>query len=173
MRTLLLPLAAAFLIPAASPAQVAVPPPSGLGEPAMVEVTVSAAVPPGKLVIPVPPAEDAAEPERIVHYFCRAWKDWDFKAMYGAMTEDYREEVPYRRFEALFKDDIGTNGGLLDESIEPEPAGAGAAVRLRVVLRYRNARAAPRTVIALAVREGAAGWRIAGSGIIPIDLDDL
>ena len=87
MRTLLLPLAAAFLVPALSPAQVAMPRSSVLGEAATVEVTVSAAVPPGKLVIPVPPAEDAAEPERIVHYFCRAWKDWDFKAMYGAMTD--------------------------------------------------------------------------------------
>lgn len=139
----------------------------------MVEVTVAAAVPPGKIAIPAPPAEDAAEPERIVHYFCRAWKDWDFKAMYGAMTADYREEVPYSRFETLFKGDIETNGGLLDESIAPEAAGTGSGVRLRVSLRYRSARAAPRTVIAVAVREGADGWRIAESGIIPLDLDDL
>ena len=174
------PVAAVALLPlllAALPTQepVGLPPPTVLGddESAVLEVTVTATQP-GALVIPVPPAEDASEPERILHYFCRAWKDWDFKAMYGAMASDYREDVPYRRFEALFKGDIETNGGLLDESIAAEPADSGAAaVRLRVVLRYRNAHAAPRTVVALAVREGANGWRIAGSGLIPLDLDDL
>lgn len=170
----LLPLLLAAL-PAPEPA--GLPPPTvlGDGDPAVLEVTVTAAATrPGALVIPVPPAEDASEPERILHYFCRAWKDWDFKAMYGAMASDYRSDVPYRRFEALFKGDIETNGGLLDESIAAEPAGSGAAaVRLRVVLRYRNAHAAPRTVVALAVREGANGWRIAESGILPLDLDDL
>ena len=176
------PAAAAALLPlllAALPAQepVGLPPPTVLGDDgsAVLEVTVTAtAAQPGALVVPVPPAEDASEPERILHYFCRAWKDWDFKAMYGAMASDYREDVPYRRFEALFKGDIETNGGLLDESIAAEPADSGAAaVRLRVVLRYRNAHAAPRTVVALAVREGANGWRIGGSGLIPLDLDDL
>ncbi len=179
-RSFFLPAAAAALLPlllAALPAQepVGLPPPTVLGDDgsAVLEVTVTATQP-GALVIPVPPAEDASEPERILHYFCRAWKDWDFKAMYGAMASDYRADVPYRRFEALFKGDIETNGGLLDESIAAEPAGSGAAaVRLRVVLRYRNAHAAPRTVVALAVREGANGWRIAGSGLIPLDLDDL
>ncbi len=173
----------ALLAPLPCPAQLAaqepvgLPPPTvlGDGDPAVLEVTVTAAATrPGALVIPMPPAEDASEPERILHYFCRAWKDWDFKAMYGAMASDYRSDVPYRRFEALFKGDIETNGGLLDESIAAEPGGSGAAaVRLRVVLRYRNAHAAPRTVVALAVREGADGWRLAESGLIPLDLDDL
>lgn len=170
----LLPLLLAAL-PAREPTDLPAQTVLGGDESAVLDVTVSAtATRSGALVIPVPPAEDASEPERILHYFCRAWKDWDFKAMYGAMASDYRADVPYRRFEALFKGDIETNGGLLDESIAAEPAGSGAAaVRLRVVLRYRNAHAAPRTVVALAVREGANGWRIAESGILPLDLDDL
>lgn len=169
----------AALSSAPSPAQIAAPAPAvlptpvSIDTPAVPEVTVSATTAPGTLIILEPPAEDAAEPERIVHYFCRAWKDWDFKAMYGAMSSDYRDEVPYRRFEALFKGDLETNGGLLDESIAAESANAGAAVRLTVTLRFRSARAAPRTVVAVAVREGGDGWRIAESGIIPFDLDDL
>ena len=159
------------------PAQVSVPastlPPTGLEMPMVLELTVNAAAEPSNLVIPVPPTADASEPSRIVHYFCRAWKDWDFKTMYGAMTAAYRKEVPYKRFEALFQDDIEFNGGLLDESIAQDPESAGATVRLKVTLRYRSPRVSPRTVIAVAVREGADGFRIAESGLIPLDLDNL
>lgn len=122
--------------------------------------------------IPVPPPTDASEPRRIIRYFCRAWKDEDFKTMYGAMSESYRLKVPLDKFESLFVTDIATNGGLKDENIEIKEVVVGASIRLKVQLIFRSISVKPRNVVVEAIKTPI-GYRIAESGILPLDLNQL
>jgi hypothetical protein len=123
-------------------------------------------------VIPEPPMAEASEPQRIVRYFCRAWKDENFKAMYGAMKDSYRKQVSLKQFEALFQGDIERNGGLKDENIDVKEGAEGAAIRLKVQLVYRSISAKPKTVVAEVVKTPR-GYRIVDSGILPLDLNNL
>lgn len=122
--------------------------------------------------IPEPPVVEAAEPKRIIRYFCRAWKDEDFKAMYGAMSDSYRNNVTLSEFTSLFKSDIETNGGLKDENIEVPEVPAGATIRLKVQLIFRSTSVKPRTVVAEVIKTPK-GYRVAESGILPLDLNQL
>lgn len=121
---------------------------------------------------PVPPANEASEPIRIIRYFCNAWKDCDYWAMYGAMSEAYREKVSYESFEKRFKSDKGFNGGLADENINDEGTDVGAGKRFSVTLRFRNGKIKPRDTKAMTVKDPQ-GYRLDNSPIIPIDLTDL
>lgn len=127
---------------------------------------------PGVGAPPVPPANEASEPVRIIRYFCNAWKDCDYWAMYGAMSEAYREKVPYASFEKRFKSDKGFNGGLADENINDEGADVGAGRRFSVTLRFRNGKIKPRDTKATTVKDPQ-GFRLDNSPIIPVDLTDL
>ena len=66
---------------------------------------------------PEPPAADAAEPRRLVRYFCKAWKDKDYERLWWAMSPEYRSEVSLKKFKKLFVSDAELNGGLVDENI--------------------------------------------------------
>ena len=121
---------------------------------------------------PVPPANEASEPIRIIRYFCKAWKDCDYWTMYGAMSEAYREKVPYESFEKRFKSDKGFNGGLADENINDAGTDVGAGKRFSVTLRFRNGKIKPRDTKAMTVKDPQ-GFRLDNSPIIPVDLTDL
>ena len=121
---------------------------------------------------PVPPANEASEPVRIIRYFCNAWKDCDYWAMYGAMSDAYREKVPYESFEKRFKSDKDFNGGLADENINDEGTDVGAGKRFSVTLRFRNGKIKPRDTKAATVKDPQ-GFRLDNSPIIPVDLTDL
>ena len=121
---------------------------------------------------PPPPAKDASEPKRLVRYFCRAWKDEDFKRMYGAMDSKYRQGTSFDAFRKLFESDAETNDGLADENIAGGEGESGASIELLVSLRFKNKRVKPRTVKAL-VKKTPDGFRMQGSPIIPLDLDDF
>lgn len=122
--------------------------------------------------IPEPPVAEAAEPKRIVRYYCRAWKDENIKAMYGAMTDSYRAKVTLPEFESLIRSDAETNGGLKDENIDIPEVSAGPATRLKVQLIFRSTSVKPRAVIAEVIKTPK-GYRILDSGILPIDLNQL
>lgn len=121
---------------------------------------------------PPPPAKDASEPKRLVRYFCKAWKDEDFKRMYGAMEPKYRKSTTYDKFKRLFEDDAEANDGLSDENISGGEEESGAAVQLSVSLQFKNKRVKQRSVKALVIKTPD-GFRLKSSPIIPLDLDDL
>ena len=121
---------------------------------------------------PPPPAKDASEPKRLVRYFCRAWKDEDFKRMYGAMDSKYRKGKSFEQFKKLFEEDAEGNNGLADENIVGGENESGASIQLVVSLRFKNKRVKPREVKALVIKTPD-GFRLQGSPIIPLDLDDF
>ena len=126
----------------------------------------------GSNAVPQPPTSDASEPKRIIRYFCKEWKDENYKAMYGAMTSEYREQISLESFKALFASDKESNGGLQDENIAKAEEPLGASIGLNVALSYRSVRARPKTVVAVVIKTPK-GYRIAKSGIVPIDLNNL
>ena len=125
-----------------------------------------------KAEYPSPPAKDASEPKRLVRYFCKAWKDEDFKRMYGAMEPKYRKSTTYDKFKKLFEDDAEANDGLSDENISGGEEESGAAVQLSVSLQFKNKRVKSRSVKALVIKTPD-GFRLKSSPIIPLDLDDF
>ena len=125
-----------------------------------------------KSAYPPPPAKDAAEPKRLVRYFCKAWKDEDFNRMYGAMESKYRKATSFEKFKKLFADDAEMNDGLSDENISGSEDESGAAVQLSVSLQFKNKRVKPRSVKALVIKTPD-GFRLRSSPLIPLDFDDL
>ena len=125
-----------------------------------------------KSEFPPPPAKDASEPKRLVRYFCRAWKDEDFKRMYGAMDSKYRRGTTFAAFQKLFESDAEMNAGLADENIAGGEVEEGASIELSVTLRFKNKRVNPRVVKAL-VTKTPDGFRMQASPIIPLDLDNF
>lgn len=122
---------------------------------------------------PEPPAEEAAEPRRLVRYFCKAWKDQDYERMWWAMSPKYRRKVPLKKFSKLFESDAETNGGLLDENIlEAAKTRSGdEGVKLELIFKFPKAK--HRFVMAVAERQPGGAFRIVESPFIPQDLDDL
>ena len=121
---------------------------------------------------PPPPVKDASEPKRLVRYFCRAWKDEDFKRMYGAMDPKYRRDTSFVAFQKLFESDAEMNAGLADENIAGGEGEEGASIELSVTLRFKNKRVNPRVVKALVIKTPD-GFRMQASPIIPLDLDNF
>jgi len=141
----------------------------GLNNPAPVTAAPNPEPPPP----PEPSAEDAAEPRRLVRYFCKCWKDEDYERMWWAMTPKYRAEVPFKKFVKLFSEDKESNGGLADENIVLEDRELDdGAIQVAVDLRYRFKRARIKRVKAEVEKKGPA-YRVRESGIIPFDMDDF
>lgn len=122
---------------------------------------------------PEPPAEEANEPRRLVHYFCKAWKDKDYERLWWAMSSDYRKKVSLKKFTKLFEEDAETNGGLLDENILETAKTRNGDEGVKVELIFRFPRAKHRFVMAAARRQLGGVFRIVESNIIPLDLEDL
>lgn len=119
-----------------------------------------------------PPAEDAAETRRLIRYFCRCWKDGDYERMWWAMSPRYRLKAKFEEFCAVFADDAKINGGLMDENIGPNERHDDWGATLDVELRFKLRRSKPRKV-KVACERAKDGYRIAESGIIPVDLNNL
>lgn len=121
---------------------------------------------------PEPPATEASDPRRIVRYFCRAWKDGDYKRMYWAMDAGYRKNKTLKKFSALLESDKEFNGGLADENITVDDTTIGGNTQVTVDLRFTFKNARDRRVKAL-VTKTLKGYRIVNSGIVPVDMNDL
>lgn len=121
---------------------------------------------------PEPPEADAADPRRLVRYFCRMWKDEEYEAMWWAMTPKYRKATPLEKFAALFESDAERTGGLKDENIVLDDVDEGKEYVVTVDLRFNFVRARDRRVKAV-LEKTKQGYRVKNSGIIPIDLNDL
>ena len=122
---------------------------------------------------PEPPAADAAEPRRLVRYFCKAWKDQDYERLWWAMSPKYRKKVSLKKFSKLFESDAEMNGGLIDENIlETAKTRTGdEGVKLELIFKFPKAK--HRIVLAIAERQPGGVFRIVDWPFIPQDLDDL
>ena len=122
---------------------------------------------------PEPPEADAAEPRRLVRYFCKAWKDKDYERMWWAMSPQYRKKVSLKKFKRLFESDAEQNGGLKDENIleEGDTRKGNKAVKTELIFKFPKAK--HRIVAAEAERQPGGAFRIIESPVIPLDLEDL
>ena len=122
---------------------------------------------------PEPPVADAAEPRRLVRYFCRAWKDKDYKRLWWAMSPQYRKKVSLKKFSKLFDSDAEMNGGLIDENIieTVKTRDGNEGVKLELIFKFPKAK--HRFVMAVAERQPGGAFRVVDSPFIPQDLDDL
>ena len=121
---------------------------------------------------PTPSVRDAAEPKRLVRYFCRAWKDENYERMYWAMDGSFHKRQTLAAFTERFEKDKEFNGGLADENIAAEEKDVGASKQLTVTLRFRSKRAKERVINAQLVKTPD-GYRLIDSGILPVDVDNL
>ena len=122
---------------------------------------------------PEPPAADAAEPRRLVRYFCKAWKDKDYERMWWAMSPRYRKKVSLKKFKKLFESDADQNGGLKDENIIEEGATRKGNKSVKTELIFKFPRAKHKIVAAEAERQPGGAFRLIESPLIPLDLEDL
>ena len=122
---------------------------------------------------PEPPEADAAEPRRLVRYFCKAWKDKDYERMWWAMSPQYRKKVSLKKFKKLFEADSEFNGGLKDENIleEGDTRKGNKAVKTELIFKYPRAK--HRIVAAEAEQQPGGAFRFVESPLIPLDMDDL
>lgn len=121
---------------------------------------------------PEPPEADAAEPRRLVRYFCKAWKDEEWERLWWAMTPKYRKEVSFETFKTRFTDDAEQNGGLKDENIvDVSKTNSGVAVKVELLFKFQNAKT--RVVKAVVERIVGGQYRMTDSAILPVDLNDL
>ena len=161
---------AAAVVPAATvivPAVVTVPVVTPVAQSEPVAEADNAPPPP-----PEPPAADAAEPRRLVRYFCKAWKDEDWERLWWAMTPKFRKKVSLKKFKTRFTDDAEQNGGLKDENIvEVSKTNSGVAVKVELLFKFENAK--PRVVNAVVERIVGVQYRVIDSAILPVDLNDL
>ena len=121
---------------------------------------------------PEPPTAEAAEPRRLVRYFCKVWKDEDWERLWWSMTPQYRKRISLKKFTKFFTEDAESNGGLKDENIVDEvKTNAGVGVRVELIFKFRNAK--HRVVKAEVQRIPGGQYRVVESPIIPMDLNDL
>ena len=122
---------------------------------------------------PEPPEADAAEPRRLVRYFCKAWKDKDYERLWWAMSPQYRKKVSLKKLKKLFKSDAEMNRGLIDENILEAAKTRDGNEGVKLELIFKFPRAKHRFVMAVAERQPGGAFRIVDSPFIPQDLDDL
>ena len=159
------PVAATVVVPAVVTVPVAVPAPPS--DPVATDADEEPPPP------PEPPAADAAEPRRLVRYFCKAWKDKEYERLWWAMSKSYRKKVPLKKFKKLFVSDAETNGGLLDENILETAKTRNGNEGVKVELIFKFPKAKHRFVMAVAERQTDGAFRLVESAIIPLDLDDI
>ncbi len=121
---------------------------------------------------PVPTLEESIDAKRLIHHFCRAWKNEDYKRMYWAMSDEYRGGTSLEKFTKLFVDNKASNGGLDDERIDGDEKLVADGTQLSVTLTWRFPKAPKKSVKAVAVKTKE-GYRMRACALIPIDLDDL
>ena len=168
--------------PAPEVAPIAVAPAATVIVPAVVTVPIATPAAPATPTVatddeppppPEPPAADAAEPRRLVRYFCKAWKDKDYERLWWAMSPQYRKKVSLKKFKKLFVSDAEMNGGLLDENILETAKTRSGDEGVKLELIFKFPRAKHRFVMAVAERQPGGAFRIVDSPFIPQDLDDL
>ena len=120
-----------------------------------------------------PSAEDSSDPKRLLHVFCQAWKDEDWKRVWYCMEPGYRQKHAFASFMRRFTDDAEMTGGLDDERIAPAPKVQGSKLTFEVTLTFQNAPMARPRKVRATLRTTPDGYRVVESTILPADLNDM
>ena len=169
------------------PAVPSVPPSSPMAVPVPVAVPVATPTVPVAVPVPAPgtsvavpesvllgpSAEDSSDPKRLLHVFCQAWKDEDWKRVWYCMEPGYRQKHAFASFMRRFTDDAEMTGGLDDERIAPAPKVQGSKLTFEVTLTFQNAPMARPRKVRATLRTTPDGYRVVESTILPADLNDM
>ena len=169
------------------PAVPSVPPSTPMAVPVPVAVPVATPTVPGAVPVPAPgtsvavpesvllgpSAEDSSDPKRLLHVFCQAWKDEDWKRVWYCMEPGYRQKHAFSSFMRRFTDDAEMTGGLDDERIAPAPKVQGSKLTFEVTLTFQNAPMARPRKVRATLRTTPDGYRVVESTILPADLNDM
>ncbi len=166
-------------VPAAAPAAVPVTVPAAV--PVAVPAAVPVAVPvPTTMTVTVPEsqalgptAEESSDPKRLLHAFCQAWKDGNWKKAWYCMEPSYRNAHAFESFRQRFLDDAEMTGGLDDETIAPAPKVTGSKQTFDVTLSFQNAPMVRPRKVKASLRTTPDGYRLVESTILPADLNDM
>ena len=122
--------------------------------------------------LPLPSAEESATPRTLADYFCRMWRDEDYKAMYYCMSKGYRSQVEFAKFAALFALDAERTGGLDSGVFVAEDPDNAAGPLLLLDLKFMKKKMPTRRVKAV-FEKTKDGYRLVKSGILPVDFSNL
>ncbi len=129
------------------------------------------AVPESQVLGPTP--EESSDPKRLLHAFCQAWKDENWKKVWYCMEPSFRKSHAFESFQKRFEDDNEMTGGLDDETIAANPKIQGVRQTFDVTLNFQNApMVKPRKVKAV-LKTTPDGYRVVESTILPADLNDM
>lgn len=164
-------------VPPSSPMTVPVPVAVPVATPT-VPVAVPVPAPGTSVAVPEsvllgPSAEDSSDPKRLLHVFCQAWKDEDWKRVWYCMEPGYRQKHAFASFMRRFTDDAEMTGGLDDERIAPAPKVQGSKLTFEVTLTFQNAPMARPRKVRATLRTTPDGYRVVESTILPADLNDM
>lgn len=120
-----------------------------------------------------PSAEDASDPKRLLHAFCQAWKDEDWKRVWYCMEPSFRKSHDFAAFQRRFEDDAEMTGGLDDETIAANPKVQGSKQTFEVTLSFQNAPLAKPRKVKATLKTTPDGYRVVDSTILPADLNDM
>lgn len=120
-----------------------------------------------------PSAEDSSDPKRLLHAFCQAWKDEDWKKVWYCMEPSFRKSHDFAAFQRRFEDDAEMTGGLDDETIAADPKVQGSKQTFDVTLSFQNAPLAKPRKVKATLKTTPDGYRVVESTILPVDLNDM
>jgi hypothetical protein len=120
-----------------------------------------------------PSAEDSSDPKRLLHAFCQAWKDEDWKRVWYCMEPSFRKSHDFAAFQRRFEDDAEMTGGLDDETIAADPKVQGSKQTFEVTLSFQNAPLAKPRKVKATLKTTPDGYRVVESTILPADLNDM
>ena len=120
-----------------------------------------------------PSPEDSSDPKRLLHAFCQAWKDEDWKRVWYCMDPSFRRKHDFESFRQRFEDDAEMTGGLDDEVIASDPKVQGSRQTFDVTLSFQNAPFAKPRKVKATLKTTPDGYRIVDSTILPADLNDM
>ena len=120
-----------------------------------------------------PTAEESSDPKRLLHAFCQAWKDEDWKKVWYCMEPSFRKSHDFAAFQRRFEDDAEMTGGLDDETIAGDPKVQGSKQTFDVTLSFQNAPLARPRKVKATLKTTPNGYRVVESTILPVDLNDM
>ncbi|MCX8064328.1 MAG: hypothetical protein N3G21_04070 [Candidatus Hydrogenedentes bacterium] len=116
----------------------------------------------------LPPEDVSRNAENLLWYYLERWINDDYKAMYGALTEDAKRKYSFKRFYDIYLKDRDIKGGLEFARLMGELKKKGPYIEVWVELNYRNENLKPAKVLAV-LQYTSEGYRIKDCGLIPID----
>jgi len=124
-----------------------------------------------KKEFPDPPKDISKNADDFWYYLDR-WINNDYKAMYGALTEDTKKKYTFKKFFELYQREFNVNGGLESAKFLGELKKRGPYYEGKVELTYVNENIQPTKVMAV-LQSTMDGYRVKDCGLIPVDYNNL